>query len=216
MISIKTFAFNLLQENTYVVSDDTLECVIIDCGAYYDDERKAITEYIDSQGLKPVHLLATHGHWDHNLGIDTIYQNYGLQVEAAKEDDFIITDIPRNFQSIIGAPLRREYPPVGRYFSPDEVIHFGNHSLQVLMTPGHSPGSVVFYCAEEHTAFTGDTLFRMSVGRTDFDGGSYTDLMASLANVLAKLPSDTVILPGHGPQSTIDYELHYNPYLQSF
>ena len=216
MISIKTFAFNLLQENTYVVSDDTLECVIIDCGAYYDDERKAITEYIDSQGLKPVHLLATHGHWDHNLGIDTIYQAYGLQVEAAKEDDFIITDIPRNFQSIIGAPLRREYPPVGRYFSPDEVIHFGNHSLQVLMTPGHSPGSVVFYCAEEHTAFTGDTLFRMSVGRTDFDGGSYTDLMASLANVLAKLPSDTVILPGHGPQSTIDYELHYNPYLQSF
>ena len=216
MISIKTFAFNLLQENTYVVSDDTLECVIIDCGAYYDDERKAITEYIDSRGLKPVHLLATHGHWDHNLGIDTIYQAYGLQVEAAKEDDFIITDIPRNFQSIIGAPLRREYPPVGRYFSPDEVIHFGNHSLQVLMTPGHSPGSVVFYCAEEHTAFTGDTLFRMSVGRTDFEGGSYTDLMTSLANVLAKLPSDTVILPGHGPQSTIDYELHYNPYLQSF
>ena len=216
MISIKTFAFNLLQENTYVVSDDTLECVIIDCGAYYDDERKAITEYIDSRGLKPVHLLATHGHWDHNLGIDTIYQNYGLQVEAAKEDEFIITDIPRNFQSIIGAPLRREYPPVGRYFTPDEIIRFGNHSLQVLMTPGHSPGSVVFYCAEEHTAFTGDTLFRMSVGRTDFDGGSYTDLMASLANVLAKLPSNTVILPGHGPQSTIDYELHYNPYLQTF
>lgn len=216
MISIKTFAFNLLQENTYVVSDDTLECIIIDCGAYYDDERKAITDYIDSQGLKPVHLLATHGHWDHNLGIDTIYQNYGLQVEAAKEDEFIITDIPRNFQSIIGAPLRREYPPVGRYFTPDEIIRFGNHSLQVLMTPGHSPGSVVFYCAEEHTAFTGDTLFRMSVGRTDFEGGSYTDLMTSLANVLAKLPSNTVILPGHGPQSTIDYELHYNPYLQSF
>ena len=213
MISIKTFAFNLLQENTYVVSDDTLECVIIDCGAYYDDERKAITEYIDSQGLKPVHLLATHGHWDHNLGIDTIYQNYGLQVEAAKEDDFIITDIPRNFQSIIGAPLRRQYPAVGRFFGPGEIIRFGNHSLQVLKTPGHSPGSVVFYCAEEHTAFTGDTLFRMSVGRTDFEGGSYTALMSSLANVLAKLPADTVIFPGHGPQSTIDYELRYNPYM---
>ena len=213
MISIKTFAFNLLQENTYVVSDDTLECVIIDCGAYYDDERRAITDYISSQGLKPVRLLATHGHWDHNLGIDTIYQTYGLRVEAAKEDDFIISDIPHNFQSIIGAPLRREYPAVGRFFTPDEVIRFGHHSLQVLKTPGHSPGSVVFYCAEERTAFTGDTLFRMSVGRTDFDGGSYTDLMSSLANVLAKLPADTVILPGHGPQSTIDYELRYNPYL---
>jgi glyoxylase-like metal-dependent hydrolase (beta-lactamase superfamily II) len=203
----------LLQENTYVVSDDTLECVIIDCGAYYDDERRAITDYISSQGLKPVRLLATHGHWDHNLGIDTIYQTYGLRVEAAKEDEFIISDIPHNFQSIIGAPLRREYPAVGRFFTPDEVIRFGHHSLQVLKTPGHSPGSVVFYCAEERTAFTGDTLFRMSVGRTDFDGGSYTQLMSSLANVLAKLPADTVILPGHGPQSTIDYELRYNPYL---
>ena len=213
MINIKTFAFNLLQENTYVVSDDTLECVIIDCGAYYDDERRAITDYISSQGLKPVRLLATHGHWDHNLGIDTIYQTYGLRVEAAKEDEFIISDIPHNFQSIIGAPLRREYPAVGRFFTPDEVIRFGHHSLQVLKTPGHSPGSVVFYSAEEHTAFTGDTLFRMSVGRTDFDGGSYTQLMSSLANVLAKLPADTVILPGHGPQSTIDYELRYNPYL---
>lgn len=215
MFSIKTFAFNLLQENTYVASDDTNECVIIDCGAYYNDERKAITDYISSQGLKPVHLLATHGHWDHNLGIDTIYQTYGLQVEAAKEDEFIISDIPHNFQSIIGAPLRREYPAVGRFFATDEVIRFGHHSLQVLKTPGHSPGSVVFYCTEEHTAFTGDTLFRMSVGRTDFEGGSYTDLMSSLTNILAKLPSDTIILPGHGPQSTIDYELRYNPYLQS-
>lgn len=213
MLNIKTFAFNLLQENTYVVSDDTLDCVIIDCGAYYDDERKALTDYISSQGLKPRHLLATHGHWDHNLGNDTIYKTYGLKVEAAKEDDFIITDIPRNFQSIIGAPLRRQYPAVGRFFSPDETIRFGHHSLQVLKTPGHSPGSVVFYCAEEHIAFTGDTLFRMSVGRTDFEGGSHEALMNSLANVLAKLPSETVILPGHGPQSTIADELRYNPYL---
>ena len=213
MFSIKTFPFNLLQENTYVVSDETRDCIIIDCGAYYDDERKAITDYISSQGLKPCRLLATHGHWDHNLGIDTIYQTYGLQVEAAKEDEFIITDIPRNFQSIIGAPLRREYPSVGRFFAPNEVIRFGNHSLQVLKTPGHSPGSVVFYCAEEHTAFTGDTLFRMSVGRTDFEGGSYEDLMNSLANVLAKLPDETTILPGHGPQSTIGYEKKYNPYM---
>ena len=204
MITVKTFAFNLLQENTYVVSDDTLECVIIDCGAYYDDERQALTDYISHEGLKPRRLLATHGHWDHNLGIDTVYETYGLQVEAAREDDFIITDIPRNFQSIIGAPLRRQYPAIGRYFDPDEIIHFGHHSLQVLKT---------FYCADEHTAFTGDTLFRMSVGRTDFEGGSYTALMSSLTNVLAKLPPETVILPGHGPRSTITDEMRYNPYL---
>jgi len=213
MIKIKPFAFNLLQENTYVVSDDSLDCIIIDCGAYYDDERKAITEYISSQGLKPRRLLATHGHWDHNLGIDTIYQTYGLQVEAALEDEFIITDIPRNFQSIIGAPLRREYPAVGRFFDEDEIIRFGSHELQVLKTPGHSPGSVVFYCKQEHIAFTGDTLFRMSVGRTDFEGGSHEALMNSLHNVLAKLPPETVILPGHGPKSTIGEEIKYNPYM---
>ena len=213
-MNIKFFEFNLLQENTYVVSDDTKECVIIDCGAYYDQERDVLVNYINDNNLKPVHLLATHGHFDHNFGIDTIYETYGLQVEAAKEDDFIITDIPRNFQSIIGAPLRRKFPAVGRFFDDNETIHFGHHTLQVLKTPGHSPGSVVFYCAEEQTAFTGDTLFRMSVGRTDFEGGSYTDLMDSLTNVLAKLPADTVILPGHGPRSTIADELRYNPYMQ--
>ena len=213
MITIKTFAFNLLQEITYVVSDDSLECVIIDCGAYYEDERKAIIDYIKSEGLTPRHLLATHGHWDHNLGIDTIYEAFGLQVEAAKEDEYFITDIPRNFKSIIGAPLRREYPAIGRFFDDDETIRFGHHAFQVLKTPGHTPGSVVFYCAEEHTAFTGDTLFRMSVGRTDFEGGSYADLMNSLAHVLAKLPPETVIHTGHGPESTIGYELRYNPYM---
>ena len=213
MLTIKTFPFNLLQENTYVVSDETLDCIIIDCGAYYDDERKAITDYISSQGLKPCRLLATHGHWDHNHGIDTIYQTYGLQVEAAKEDEFIITDIPRNFQSIIGAPLRREYPAVGRFFDDDEIIRFGNHEFQILKTPGHSPGSVVFYCEQEHIAFTGDTLFKMSVGRTDFQGGSHEALMDSLHNVLVKLPPETVILPGHGPQSTISEEMKYNPYM---
>ena len=214
MFTIKTFPFNLLQENTYVVSDETHECVIIDCGAYYEEERKAITDYITENGLRPTHLLATHGHWDHNLGIDTIFNAFGLYVEAAAEDEFLITDIPHNFQSIIGAPLRRKFPAVGRFFDKDEVIRFGNHELQVLKTPGHSPGSVVFYCAQEHIAFTGDTLFRMSVGRTDFEGGSYEALMNSLNQILANLPVETIVLPGHGPQSTIGEELRFNPYLQ--
>ena len=214
MITIKTFPFNLLQENTYVVSDETLDCVIIDCGAYYEEERKAIIEYITGQNLHPCHLLATHGHWDHNLGNDTIYNTFGLKVEAAAEDEFLITDIPRNFQSIIGAPLRREYPAVGHFFDKGEVVKFGNHELQVLKTPGHSPGSVVFYCEQEHVAFSGDTLFKMSVGRTDFEGGSYQALMSSLNNVLAKLPNETVVLPGHGPKTTIGEELKYNPYMQ--
>ena len=213
MLNIKTFMCNLLQENTYVVSDDTKECVIIDCGAYYEEERTAITQYIDDEGLKPVHLLCTHGHFDHNFGIDTIYHAYGLKAEIAEEDGFLINDIPGQFLRMIGVPLKREYPPVGRYFEPNEVIRFGNHELKILKTPGHTPGGVVFYCEAEGIAFSGDTLFRMSVGRTDFEGGSYKELAESLKNVIAKMPAETTVYSGHGPKTTISDELKYNPYL---
>lgn len=213
MLNIKTFMCNLLQENTYVVSDDTKECVIIDCGAYYEEERTAITQYIDNEGLKPVHLLCTHGHFDHNFGIDTIYHAYGLKAEIAEEDGFLINDIPGQFLRMIGVPLKREYPPVGRYFEPNEVIRFGHHELKILKTPGHTPGGVVFYCEAEGIAFSGDTLFRMSVGRTDFEGGSYKELAESLKNVIAKMPAETTVYSGHGPKTIISDELKYNPYL---
>lgn len=213
MIQVKSFVFNLLQENTYIVSDESNECVIIDCGAYYQEERSAIQQYIANEHLKPVHLLSTHGHFDHNFGIDTIFEAYGLKVEIHQEDEFLITDIPGNFEAMAGVPLRRQYPEVGRFFSDTEVIRFGNHELKVLHTPGHTPGGVCFYCETEHVVFTGDTLFKMSVGRTDFERGSYEDLMTSLKQVLAKLPAETVVYSGHGPFSTIGEELRYNPYL---
>ncbi len=213
MLNIKTFVCNLLSENTYVVSDETNECVIIDCGAYYEEERAAILNYISNNHLKPVHLLATHGHFDHNYGIDTIDEAYGLKVEIAAEDDFLITDLPGQFKSIVGVELKRKFPPVGHYFEDDEIIRFGNHQLEILKTPGHTPGGVIFYCEKEHVAFSGDTLFKMSIGRTDFDRGNYNDLMASLHDVVAKLPAETTIYSGHGPKTTIAEELRYNPYL---
>jgi glyoxylase-like metal-dependent hydrolase (beta-lactamase superfamily II) len=213
MLNIKTFEFNLLQENTYVVSDETKECVIIDCGAYYEEERTAIIQYIKQEGLKPTHLLCTHGHFDHNFGIDTIYQAYGLRAEIAEEDADLINDMNGQFKDIVGAPLRRDFPKAGRFFEPDEIIRFGQHELKILKTPGHTPGGVVFYCEEEKVVFSGDTLFRMSVGRTDFKGGSYEALMNSLRNVMAKLPADTVVYSGHGPKTLIGEEMRYNPYL---
>jgi glyoxylase-like metal-dependent hydrolase (beta-lactamase superfamily II) len=213
MLNIKIFMCNLLQENTYVVSDDTKECVIIDCGAYYEEERTAIVQYIKEEELTPKHLLCTHGHFDHNFGIDTIFKAFGLRAEIAAEDDYLVNDLNGQFMDIVGAPLRREFPKAGRFFEPDEVIRFGNHELKILKTPGHTPGGVVFYCEEEKVAFSGDTLFRMSIGRTDFKGGSYEDLMNSLKNVMAKLPADTVVYSGHGPKTVIGEELRYNPYL---
>lgn len=212
MITVKTFECNQLQENTYVVSDDTRECVIIDCGAYYEDEHQAIRQYIEAQQLKPVHLLATHGHFDHNYGNDFIFKTYGLKVEISADDAYLINDLPGQFESMIGIPLRRGYPEVGHFFEEDETISFGDHTFEILKTPGHTPGGVTFYNKEEGIAFSGDTLFRMSIGRTDFDRGSYQDIIDSLHQVLAKLPPETVVFCGHGPKTTIGEEVRYNPY----
>lgn len=214
MINVKSFIFNHLSENTYVVSDESLECVIIDCGAFYNDEKAALVQYIDDNGLKPVHLLATHGHFDHNFGIDLIYEHYGLLVEVSADDNHLISNLPGQFMDMIGAPLHRKYPPVGRFFTNSETIRFGSHELEVLKTPGHTPGGVTFYCKKDGIAFTGDTIFKMSIGRTDFPGGSYSDMMSSLKEVIAKLPAETIIYSGHGPKTTLATELRYNPYLR--
>ena len=214
MLNIKTFCFNILQENTYVVSDDTRECVIIDCGAYYDAERNALVDYINSNNLKPVHLLCTHGHFDHNFGMNTVYDTWELKPEIAAEDEWLISDLPGQFYAMAGIKLRCQYPKPDHFFAPDEVIRFGTHQLQILRTPGHTPGGVTFYCEEEKVAFTGDTLFRMSIGRTDFERGSYEDILNSLNKTLAQLPADTTVYCGHGPKTTISDEMAYNPYMR--
>jgi len=212
MLNIKTFSFNLLQENTYVVSDDSRECVIIDCGAYYDAERTALVDYINTNQLKPVHLLCTHGHFDHNFGINTVYDTWGLKPEISADDEWLISDLSGQFEAMAGIKLHWKFPEPGHFFTPDEIIRFGSHEFQILRTPGHTPGGVTFYCAEEKAAFTGDTLFRMSIGRTDFERGSYDDMLNSLTKVLAQLPADTTVYPGHGPKTNIGEETKYNPY----
>ncbi len=213
MLQIKNFVCNTLQENSYVVSDETSEAVIIDCGAYFDDERKAIVNYILERNLKPTHLLCTHGHFDHCFGNDTIWHEYGLKPEVMAEDEWLM-DIKSQMKSMMGIDYQREVPPTGHLLKAGEIITFGTHQFTVLSTPGHTPGGVCFYCEAEKVVFTGDTLFRMSVGRTDFDRGSWEQLMKSLTTVIAHLPADTTAYCGHGPQTTIGDELRYNPYLR--
>jgi glyoxylase-like metal-dependent hydrolase (beta-lactamase superfamily II) len=159
--------------------------------------------------------LCTHGHFDHNFGINTVYDTWGLKPEIAADDEWLITNLSGQFYDMAGVKLRLTFPEPDHFFAADEVIRFGTHQLQILRTPGHTPGGVTFYCAEEKAAFTGDTLFRMSIGRTDFERGSYEDILNSLGKVLAQLPADTTVYPGHGPKTTISDELSYNPYLNS-
>ncbi len=212
MLEIKTFVCNMLQENSYVVSDETGDCVIIDCGAFYDSERRAIVNCIRENGLKPQHLLCTHGHLDHCFGNDSIYDAFGLKPELHADDEFLAKDLTKQAADMFGFPFDHPTPPIGHFLEVGELVSFGSHQLEVLHTPGHTPGGICFYCKEEKTVFTGDTLFRMSVGRTDFERGSWEALLNSLRNVLSKLPDDTMAYCGHGPKTLIGEEKRMNPY----
>ena len=213
-MNIKRLMCNPLQENCYVVSDETKECVIIDCGAYYDEEKQALATYIASNGLKPVHLVATHGHLDHNFGNAFVYREYGLKPEICAEDQNLLVHLREHAATLFGMNITEDQPPIGRLLKDGDSVTFGQHTLKVLHTPGHSQGSMLLYCEEEQTVFTGDTLFRMSIGRTDFPESSWAKMEQSLKNVVKQLPKETIVLSGHGPQSTMADELLYNLYLK--
>ena len=212
MLNIQKFVCNMIQENCYVVSDETKECIIVDCGAYYEEERRAIVDYIRHNQLTPKHLVATHGHIDHNFGNNTIYEAFGLKPEVEADDEQLINMLPQQAQAIAGVELDYKMPPVGKYLRETDTISFGSHTFTLLHTPGHTPGGVFYYCKEEKVAFSGDTLFRSSIGRTDLPGGNSFLIIQSL-RMIAQLPDDTTILPGHGQQTTIGYELRSNPYM---
>lgn len=212
MIKIERIVCNMLQENCYVVGDDSGECVVVDCGAWYEPERQAVLQCIRSNGWTPKHLLCTHGHVDHNFGIDTLYEAYGLQPEVHADDAYYMNDLNGWAVQFIGYRPENTYPAIGRLLADGDTVSFGHHTLQVIHTPGHSRGSVCFYMADEHLLLTGDTLFRRSIGRTDLHGGSMMQIIQSLRQ-LSQLPDETQILPGHGPGSTMGDELRTNPFL---
>jgi glyoxylase-like metal-dependent hydrolase (beta-lactamase superfamily II) len=202
----------MIQENCYVVNDDSKECVIVDCGAYYEEERKAIVTYIRNNHLTPKHLIVTHGHIDHNFGNNTIKDEFGLSPEVSSLDKKFMDSLKEQAISLLGLSLDYDMPAVGKYLSESDVIEFGTHRFTIISTPGHTPGGVFFYCEEEHIAFSGDTLFHKSIGRTDFEGGSMFQIIQSLRNI-AQLPDNTIILPGHGERTTIGVELQENPFM---
>ncbi|MEO5571425.1 MAG: MBL fold metallo-hydrolase [Bacteroidia bacterium] len=211
MLKIDSFTFNAFQENTYILSDESKECLIIDPGCYDSFEKDEIATFIETQKLKPVKLLNTHCHIDHVLGNKFIADKYKLQIEL-------------NFLEI---PLIRavaEYAPqYGMFCEPSpepfallkegDSIKFGNSALKILFTPGHSPGSICFFNEQEEFIISGDVLFQMSIGRTDLPGGNYDTLIKSIREKLFVLNDQVKVYPGHGPMTTIGFEKRNNPFL---
>ena len=212
MLKIQTFEVNPLHENCYVVSDDTKECVIIDCGAFTESEQEAIITYINKNGLKPVHNLGTHGHLDHHFGDAAILSAFNLLPEVSDGDEVLMLHSKEAALQMLGMDLNIDLPAGELRLTENNTISFGSHTFRIIRTPGHSRGSVSFYCAEENVLFTGDTLFKGSIGRTDFPGGSMFQIISSLRE-LAQLPDTTIVYPGHGPQTSIGFELAHNPYM---
>lgn len=213
MMNIERFVCNDIRENCYVVSDSSKECVIVDCGAYYEAEKQSLKKYIDDNSLNPTHLIATHGHVDHHLGDRFVFDTWGLKPEVPEADEALMQQLSEQAAAIMGLRLTQDdFAPVGRYLAANDTISFGDHTFTIIETPGHSPGSVFFYCEEEAVAFSGDTLFKGSIGRTDFQGGSMFMIIQSLRHI-SQLPDATKIFPGHGEMTTIGYEETANPYL---
>ena len=211
MINIKTVQCNMIDENCYIVNDETKECMIVDCGAMGIFEETFIKDYIKEKGLKPVLYVLTHGHFDHIMGSKFVKDAYGLQPVISDRDAEMYKNFKQDARSF-GLEVDYDMPVIGRCVNDGDEVKFGSHTFKVIHTPGHSQGSVVYYCEEEDVCFTGDTLFRGSIGRTDLPGGSMFQIIQSL-RMLTQLPDSTQVYPGHGEPTSIGYELASNPYL---
>ena len=212
-MNYRSFEFSLFGVNTYIVWDSaTLCCAVIDPSMTTEAEASVIDSFIADNHLRPVRLINTHLHLDHTFGDEHIMSRYGLLLEAHPDDAFL--GLSRQSQAD-RFHLPCELPPVsiGLPLRNGDSLKVGEGMLTVIEVPGHSPGSVALYDAEGGFVMTGDALFSGSIGRTDLPRGNHAQLVKSITERLLTLPPDTLVLPGHGPSTTVAEELRYNPYL---
>jgi hydroxyacylglutathione hydrolase len=212
MIKIKKFTFNPVRENTYILFDETNDCVIIDPGMYDSEEQNEFYRAVKENGLNPVLLLNTHCHYDHVFGNKFVFDNWGLKPQFHKGELFVLQAIP-GYVPQMG--LHYELSPEPEVFLPEEgTVSFGSSTLELIFAPGHSPAHLCFYAREDNFLIGGDVLFYNSIGRTDLPGGNHVQLISSIRNNLFILPGDCEVFPGHGPSTTIGFEKQHNPFLQ--
>ncbi len=211
-MNIATLQFNPLGENTYVIWDETLECAIIDAGNSGAREDQALFNFIADKGLTPKMAINTHGHFDHVMGVEALRKQYGIPFALSAKDQFLL-DNTTSGSMVYGMKLGEMPSKIDIDLSELEQITVGNTTLQVIPTPGHTPGQVALFEAKQKVLFTGDTLFKESIGRTDLPGGDYSWIMESILKSIIPLGEDVEFFPGHGPSSTIGHEVLYNPFV---
>ncbi|MGB0525010.1 MAG: MBL fold metallo-hydrolase [Flammeovirgaceae bacterium] len=210
MIEIKQFTFNPFAENTYLLFDETKACVIIDPGCYEKQEQQELLDYITKKELNVEKVINTHCHIDHVLGNKFCKDTFQVDVLIPPKEEQVLRSVSV-YAPIYGFANYQEIPADG--FLPEEgEFKFGNSSLKILFVPGHAPGHLAFYAAEQKFCVSGDVLFQGSIGRTDLPGGDHDTLIRSIRTMLFTLPEDTTIYCGHGPRTTIAFEKKHNPF----
>lgn len=211
-MKLKKFIFNPVQVNTYLIWDDSNEAVLIDCGCFFDSEKEVLKRFIVDNGLTLKHYLNTHMHFDHIFGNSFIQNAFNIGAEANDGDLPWAENIGERVARF-GISYNEKVPPLRRILNDGDKIEFGNNCITAIAVPGHSPGSLAYHLPDENILFTGDALFRDSIGRTDFPDSNHHDLIKNIKEKLFTLPDDTIVYPGHGESTTVGYEKEYNFYV---
>lgn len=211
MLKIKSFTLNPIQENTYLLCNEFNDCIIIDPGCYFEEERELMRDYISGNKLKPVMLLNTHCHLDHVFGNKFIADTYQLTLQIHEKEKVILAYAPTS-GLMYNLPFDNYTGDVILLKEGDKVL-LGQDELQIIEAPGHSPGSICFYCARQNFIIGGDVLFKGGIGRTDLPMGDHQALLHNIKTKLLVLPAETMVYSGHGPATTIGDEKMQNPFL---
>lgn len=204
------FAVGMLQTNCYIIGDpQSQKAVVIDPGG--DGDR--IVRRVKNLELELSAILNTHAHFDHVMDAWRVKEQLGGEVYLSKEDEALLSDRMVGMGAM-GKSSSNNSNKIDHFLSEGETLRFGNIEIQVLSTPGHTKGHMSFYFRERGRIFVGDTLFAGSIGRTDFPGGSYEHLIQSVREKIFTLPDQTIVLPGHGPHTTVDREKRSNPFFR--
>jgi glyoxylase-like metal-dependent hydrolase (beta-lactamase superfamily II) len=211
MFHVKVFKFSPIQENTYLLYNDTHKAIIIDPGCYTIEEQETLKRFLTDNQLEPVQLVNTHCHLDHVFGNDWVHKTYGLELYLHPNEEKMLEFAPKSGENW-GMPFINYSGPL-HFLSQENTISLGADQLSIRFTPGHSPGSISFYCAEQGFIISGDVLFYESIGRTDLPMASHEQLLNSIKEQMLTLPDEVIVYSGHGRPTTIGHERKNNPFL---